>query len=106
MPKFSVEGKYLKHQELDGKDWVFTITSFKHENLGKDEEKEMKWVLYFEEMEKGFALNKTNGVVICELYGEEMNDWVGKKITLYEKDDVEFAGKLVSAIRVRRKVPV
>jgi hypothetical protein len=51
-------------------------------------------------------LNKTNGVVICELYGEEMNDWVGKKITLYEKDDVEFAGKLVSAIRVRRKVPV
>ena len=105
MPKFSTEGKYLKHQDLDGKDWVFTIASFKKESLGKGDEQEMKWVLYFDEMEKGFALNATNGKVICELYGEEMDIWVGKKITLYEKDDVEFGGKLVSAIRVRRKVP-
>ena len=106
MPKFATDSKYLKYQELDGKDWVFTIASFKHENLGQGEKKEMKWVLYFQEMEKGFALNATNGKVICKLYGEEMNDWVGKKITLYEKDDIEYAGDLVSGIRVRGKVPV
>ena len=106
MPKFSTEGKFLKYQELDGKEWVFTVKSFKHESIGQGDEKELKWVLYFEEMEKGFVLNKTNGVVICEMYGEEMDGWVGKKISLYEKDDVEFGGKLVSAIRVRRKVPV
>jgi hypothetical protein len=30
-----------------------------------------------------------------------MDMWVGQKIALYVKDDVEFGGELVSAIRVR-----
>lgn len=106
MPKFATEGKYLKYQELDSKDWTFTIKEFAKENLGKDGEHEMKWILYFEEMEKGLALNATNGKTICKLYGDEMDEWVGKRVTLYAKDDIEFGGELVSGIRVRPKKPV
>lgn len=107
MAKFSTESKFLKYQDLDGQDWVFTIASYKKEDLGKDEKKEKKWVLYFQEMEKGFALNATNGKIISKVLGtDEMDEWVGQKITLYEKDDIEFAGETVSGIRVRPKKPV
>ena len=106
MPKFSTEGKYLKHAELDGQDWVLTIDRVKQEVVGKDEDATKKWVVYFKETEKGFVLNATNGKTICKILGtEEMDEWLGRKITLYVKDDVEFGGEMVSAIRVRPKLP-
>lgn len=107
MPKFATDSKWLKWQELDGQDWVLTIASFKQENLGQGDKQEMKWVLYFKEMPKGFALNATNGKTISKILGsDEMNDWVGKRITLYSKDDIEYAGELVNGIRVRPKAPL
>lgn len=106
MPKFTTPSNYLKHQELDeAADTVVTIDSFKYEEVGQGEQKKEKWVLYFSELDKGLVLNSTNGKTICKLYGEEMDEWVGKKLSLYVKDDVEFAGELVSAIRVRPKAP-
>lgn len=107
MPKFATEGKYLKHQELpEGQDTIVTIKSFAQEVLENQGQKQRKWVLYFNELDKGFALNATNGKTIAKVLGtEEMNDWVGGKIMLYVKDDVEFGGEMVTAIRVRpRKV--
>lgn len=105
MPKFATDGKYMKWQELpEGQDLVLTIRSHKQTEFeGKNGQEEKKWVLFFEEVDKGLALNATNGKTLCKLYGDEMDDWIGHKIALYTKDDVEYAGELVSAIRVRPK---
>lgn len=107
MPKFSTDSKYLKYQELDGQEWVVTIARVAQEVLEKDGKKEKKWVLYFQELDKGLALNATNGKTLVKILGtDEMNDWTGKRITLYVKDDIEFGGELVSGIRVRPKLPM
>ena len=106
MPKFTTPSNYLRHQDLDYScDTLLTIDSFKHEQIGKGDDKAEKWVLYFAECEKGLALNSTNGKILCKLFGEEMNDWPGKRIAVYVKDDVEYAGETVSAIRIRPRIP-
>lgn len=107
MPKFSTDSKYLKYQELDGQDWIVTIDHVTQEILEKDNKKDKKWVLYFKELEKGLALNATNGNTLIKILGtDEMNDWAGKRVALYVKDDIEFGGELVSGIRVRPKLPL
>ena len=106
MPKFTTPSNYLRHQELDDtEDTIVTIDSFANEEVGQGDQKKQKWVLYFTGMEKGLVLNSTNGKVICKLYGEEMDEWIGKNISLYIKDDVQFKDETVSAIRVRPKAP-
>ena len=107
MPKFATEGKYLKWQELEEKDWVLTIDRVAQETLENQGTKQKKWVVYFREMDKGLALNSTNGKTIVKVLGtDEMDEWVGQRITLYVKDDVEFGGEIVSAIRIRPKRPL
>lgn len=105
MAKFSTDGKYLKHQELtDGQDLVVTVSGYSQETLENNGQKQKKWVVHFKELEKGLALNATNGKTLCKILGsDDMDMWLGQKIALYVKDDVEFGGELVSAIRVRPK---
>ena len=104
MAKFSTDGKYLKHQELPEGDTIVTIRGYSQEILENNGEKQKKWVLHFNELDKPLALNATNGKTIIKILGsDDMNEWIDKKIALYVKDDVEFGGELVSAIRVRPK---
>ena len=35
----------------------------------------------------------------------ESDDWKGKRITVYTKDDIEMGGELKSGLRVRPKAP-
>lgn len=107
MPKFTVDTKFLSHTDIsDIADTVVTIQRVEREVLGQGSQAQEKWVIYFREIKKGLALNKTNGKILVNLMGsDEMNDWVGQKIALYVKDDVEFQGDVVSAIRIRVKKP-
>src|SRR6266404_2681926 len=59
-----------------------------------------KPVVYFQEIQKGFVLNKTNWSLIARQHGDESDEWPGHKITLFVMD-VEAFGDIVSAIRVR-----
>lgn len=105
--RFSSPSNYLKHTDIpEDHDTVVTIASYAEEEIGQGEQKKKKWVVYFEEMTLGLVLNKTNGTAICKaLNTDEMDEWTGHKIGLWVKDDVEFQGDIVSAIRVRVKVP-
>lgn len=106
MPKFTVETKYLSHTDIsDVTDTIVTIKDFQQETLGMGAQAQEKWVLYFRENKKGLALNKTNGKILVKMLGEEMDEWVGQKIALYVKDDVEYQGDIVSAIRIRLTKP-
>lgn len=107
MPKFTTDSKFLTHADLpEDEDTVYTIKGYEQETVGQGPQASEKWVIYFRETKKGLALNKTNGNLIIKALGsDEMDDWIGKKIALYVKDDVEFQGEIVSAIRIRPKSP-
>ncbi len=63
-----------------------------------------KPVLYFQGKEKGMACNKTNGKTIAAMYGNDVEKWVGKRITLYATTTT-FGSDTVECIRIRPRVP-
>lgn len=101
------EGKYLKHQDLGSQDWPVTISDVKREEIkNKDGSNDKKFVLYFEELDKGLVLNTTNMNMLYKLFNsDDSDDWKGSRCTLYVKDDIEYGGDLVSGIRIRPKKP-
>ena len=89
-------GKYLRADDLGGKEPVVTVSHIKIETLGEDS----KPVLYFAGKERGLVLNKTNWSALVDVTGEEdSDDWEGKKVKLVVRK-VEFQGKRVPAIRI------
>jgi len=94
--------KYLKHQDLEGPQ-LLTVSAVKLENVAlKGEPAEQKGIMYFEEAEKGLVLNKTNLKIAEKVFGsDDTDDWVGQKIVLYVRDDIEYQGELVSGLRLR-----
>lgn len=107
MPKFTTDSKFLSHNDIsDVEDTIVTIKTVEREVVGQGTQASEKWICYFKEIKKGLVLNKTNGKTLCNILGsEEMEDWAGQKVALYVKDDVEYQGEIVSAIRVRSKLP-
>ena len=79
-----------------------TIKSYKEQNVEMEGEPERKkWTLFFHELDKPLVLNMTNGQRIKVVTGSaDFDNWIGKKITLYNDKTVSFAGKLTGGIRV------
>ena len=50
------------------------------------------------------VLNKTNGQILAEEFGDDSEDWLGKVVEIYP-DKTTFAGKLVSCLRLRAPTP-
>ena len=82
--------KYLKAEDLEGANVTVTIEEVNREEVGP--KKESKLVISFVNTLKKMVLNKTNAATIAKLYGEETDEWLGKRIILYSKD-TEFQGK-------------
>src|SRR4026209_2145377 len=74
--------KYVKAADLNGKTVTLTIAKLVVEELGHSAEKEKKPVLYFQKATKGLVLNRTNAMTIAGLYGDEADDWPGKRISI------------------------
>lgn len=97
--------KYLKAEEIaDMVPLTVTIKTVAAETLksrdkGNNQE-EIKPVAYFEELEKGLVLNKTNWYAIAALHGDDSDEWGGKQIALIVMD-VDSFGDIVSAIRIK-----
>ena len=87
---------YLKASDLQGKNVVVTINHIVMEDVGDDH----KPIVYFQGKAKGLVLNKTNANNIVVLYGDDMDAWIGKPITLFPAM-VDFQGRTVEAIRVK-----
>lgn len=98
-----IPSKYLKASDAEDSP-VLTISHVKEESIGQGAQADMKWILFFEEEEKGLVLNRTNINTIAGMYGDDTDDWEGKKITLFATQ-VDFQGKQVDAIRVRNRPP-
>jgi hypothetical protein len=96
---------YIGAWDFQAGDRTFTIRKCEGGTLvGVGGRKSKKPVVYFQEIEKGFALNATNGKTIAALYGNHVEKWAGKKITLY-KSTTTFGSEQMECIRVRPKAP-
>lgn len=96
--------KYVKACDLNGKTVTLTIAKLVIEELGHGAEKERKPVLYFQKATKGLVLNRTNAMTIAGLYGDEADDWPGKRISIYPTRIRAF-GAMQDTIRVREEIP-
>ena len=96
--------RYVAAADLNGNDVTLTIRRHDVEDMFSQGKRVKKPVLYFEGEQKGMVLNKTNALTIAELYGETVEGWRGKPITLFAAE-VDAFGKKAIAIRVRNKKP-
>jgi hypothetical protein len=101
----------LKAADFDGGEWELTIRSYKVVEFDQQDQKtgetykQKKPVFSFDETEKTLVCNKTNRNAIAYAYGDEMDDWVGKKVILFGQM-VDFGNKQVEGIRVRVPKPM
>lgn len=105
---------YLSAPDLRGEDRTLTIRAVAVDELKTSAGTEKKPCVYFEETkaaaerdgkkERRLVLNKTNAMTVASLYGYEVDEWVGKRITLFPTQADAF-GKTVDCIRIRPTVP-
>jgi hypothetical protein len=95
-------GKYLKKDDCIP-DLLLTIRGFEEENVAPDDKpREMKWVMYFEETDKGLVMNSTNlQLAAIALNSQDTDDWVGQKIVAFNDPAVQYAGKITGGVRLR-----
>ncbi len=89
---------WLKAADLNNRIVKVTIDKVIFEEIGQNKDK--KPVMYFEKVQKGLVLNKTNATEIAATHGDQMEGWTGQEIELFSQM-VPFNGQNVPAIRVR-----
>lgn len=103
-------GQYITAAELVGKEATVTIgrvvlekvESMKvSDDAGAGKLKD-RWIVYFDgsKSDRGWLLNRTNAECIKALWGREVDDWVGHKITLHTQQ-VRVGPKMEPGIRVK-----
>ncbi len=92
---------FLKAEDLQGKKVRLTVAGVAMEKLGDD----TKPVMSFKGTDKKFVLNRTNASMMCELFGDESGDWIGKPIMLYPTK-TNYQGKMVPCLRVDKAPPL
>lgn len=98
--KDMIQSKFLRKEDFD-EDQVCTIKDCRLENVGKEDDQEQRWVLYFRERDKGMVLNVTTIRVLEQAYGGDSDHWVGNKVMVYVDPNVSFGGKVVGGLRLR-----
>lgn len=61
---------------------TITGVEIEHDNMSNDKEARVI-VLFFDKQPVKYRLNKTNANSLVEAWGDEMNDWLGKKVTIH-----------------------
>jgi hypothetical protein len=89
-----------------GEDATVTIDFVVRETItGTGGKKEECTVAHMKGGVKPFILNATNSKSIASLYGNFIEDWAGKQITLYATT-TRMGGETVECLRIRPKVMV
>lgn len=93
--------KYVSAGDLQGQRVPVMMSHVVMEDVGDGDNKERLPVLYFQGMQKGMVLNKTNAKSIANWYGDDTDYWPGQSIILYSTK-VQFGKDMVDGIRVDR----
>jgi hypothetical protein len=90
-------GRFMKAGEFQGQDVTLTVTDVEIEDLPQDKGADKpRGILSFRETKKKLVLNRTNGECIKGMFGRNVQDWMGKRITFFPS---EWNGE--PAIRVK-----
>jgi hypothetical protein len=101
------DSDYLRAVDLKGRDVTLTIEKVVGGKItGTGGKKSKKPLCYFKEGRdpKPLGLNSTNCKAIAAMYGDQVEQWSGKRITLYPTK-TDFGGETVDCIRVRPQRP-
>lgn len=99
-----VNPAYLGAYSLEpGKDLTVTIDKVLREMVTSTGGKKEECTVAYLKGEKPLILNVTNCKTIAQLYGAFIEDWAGKKITIYATT-TRLAGETVECLRIRQKV--
>lgn len=96
--------RFVKAHDLGGKAITVVIRAATLEELGYGAEKEQKLALAFEKAQKMMLLNRTNAMIIAQMYGPETDGWIGKAVILYAAR-VKAFGQWHDAVRVKEQIP-
>lgn len=90
-------GRFMKAGEFKGRAVTLTIKDIDTEALPQDQGGEkVRGIISFTETKKQLVLNRTNGECLKALFGAAVDDWFGKRVTLFPS---EWNGE--PAIRVK-----
>jgi hypothetical protein len=76
-------GRFLKATDFKGKNVTLKIKEVNLEELVGDKGAQVTGVVSFDKTEKQLALNKTNGICLKSMFGKKVQEWVGKRVTLF-----------------------
>jgi len=77
-------GRFIKAAELLGKKVTLTIADIELEDLVGDDGTKTKCIVSFKDKQKKLVACKTNGLCIKHMFGKELANWLGKRITIFE----------------------
>lgn len=99
MPKVNqmIESKYLRKEDVE-QDTTVTLGDVTQDSMPNGES---RWVLAFAEYDKGLVLNTTTIRVLADAFGQDSDDWRGRKAVLYVDPNVSFKGQVVGGLRMR-----
>jgi hypothetical protein len=97
------KSRFFKAVDLE-KEKKLRISKVTVEVLGMGDDKERKPVVWFTNDERGLVLNKTNLRALQGKFGDNMEAWAGKIITVFPTM-TDLRGKLTAALRVRIPPP-
>ena len=94
--------KFLKKEDV-GDGFTVTVKSLEELNVALDgAPAELRWCMNFRELSKPMVMNSTNLQTCKKLFdSDESDDWIGRKLILFDDANVSFQGKLTGGIRIR-----
>ena len=95
---------YLKQSDFDENGLIVTVARVDNKNVAKEDElPEHKWIVYFNEYEKGMVLNSTNIQALAKACNsDDTDDWTGKEVVVYVDPTVGYGGKVTGGLRIKR----
>ena len=97
--------QYLCAVDLNGQEVTVQIEKVTAgEVVGSDGKKSKKPIISFVGKAKRYAPGKTVGKTIAGMYGNHVENWAGKYVTLYPTT-TRMGGETVDCIRVRPEIP-
>jgi len=94
-------GRFIKAGEMDGKPVTLTIKDVYVDKIeGEDGREKPQAVVSLRETGREWALNRTNGICLRALFGDRVDDWIGKKVTVYPERDTSGLSDSGVCIRV------
>ena len=100
------ESKWLKASDFLGKNLKVTIEGVEIIEFDETDKApaQKRSALTFVDKEKGLILNPSNNDILCQAYGEDDGDWIGREIGLTTKEyDAFKPGWIVQPLDVKPK---